>query len=72
MRPVPLQFGGGLLESVAQAAAIAASLVLVLMVVALGTYAYKQLRGGGVEWPDEEPDDGEVRHGDSDDEWKYY
>jgi hypothetical protein len=65
-------FGGGLLESAAQAAVIASTLVLVLMLVALGGFAYKQLRGGGVEWPEEDPgNDDTGRSGDTD-EWDYY
>lgn len=74
MELLPLQsLGGGLLESVAQIAVAAGTLVLVLMVVAMGGYAYKQLRGGGVEWPDEqEEDEDSVSRGDADDEWDYY
>jgi hypothetical protein len=65
-------FGGGLLESAAQAAVIASTLVLVLMLVALGGFAYKQLRGGGVEWPEEDPgNDDTGRSGDAE-EWDYY
>ena len=61
------------MESFAPLVGIGASLVLVLMMVALGTYAYKQVRGDGVEWPDEvEQEDDEVRRGDPDDEWDYY
>jgi hypothetical protein len=74
MGPLLLQsFGGGLLGTLAQAAVLAGTLLLLLMCVALGGYAYKQLRGDGVEWPDETPeDDDEVRSGDADDEWDYY
>jgi hypothetical protein len=65
-------FGGGLLESAAQAAVIASTLVLILMLVALGGFAYNQLRGGGVEWPEEDPgNDDTGRSGDAD-EWDYY
>lgn len=66
--------GGGLVESVGQVAVIAGTLLLVLMVVALGWFAYASLRGDGVEWPDDEPADGAdgVRRGGDDDEWKYY
>lgn len=65
-------FGGGLLESAAQVAIIAGTLVLVLMLVALGGFAYKQLRGGGIEWPEEDPgNDDTGRSGDAD-EWDYY
>lgn len=65
--------GGGLLETVSQVAVLAGTLVLVLMVVALGSFAYKSLRGDGIEWPDEqEVEDDTVDPGDEDDEWKYY
>ena len=72
MAPLLLQAFGGPLESVAQVAVIAGTLVLALMIVAMASYAYKQLRGGGVEWPDEETDDDSVSRGDTDDEWDYY
>ena len=70
-------FGGGLLESAAQAAVIASTLVLVLMLVALGGFAYKSLSGDGITWPEDVDDDaGEegqgLRKGDQDDEWDYY
>ncbi|MFB6309936.1 MAG: hypothetical protein ABEH64_02010 [Salinirussus sp.] len=68
----PLALGGGLLESVGQAAAIAGTGLLVLMLVALGAYGYKQLRGGGVDWPDEDEETDGVTRGDDDDEWDYY
>jgi hypothetical protein len=64
--------GGGVFQSAIQLVLAAGSLVLLLMIVALGGYAYKQLRGGGVEWPDDEPDDDGVTSGDADDEWDYY
>lgn len=52
--------------------AIAGTLVLVLMLVAMGGYLYKSLTGG-VEWPeDREEDDDAVRRGDEDEEWDYY
>ena len=43
-----------------------------LVFVALGGYAYEQLRGDGVEWPDEESEgeDGITSDG-TDDEWDY-
>ena len=65
-------FGGGLLESAAQAAVIASTLVLVLMLVALGGFAYKQLRGGGVEWPEEDPGHDDTGRSGDGDEWDYY
>jgi len=73
MDPTTLQTGGGLPEVVGGALGLAASLVLVMMVVALGAFAYKSLRGDGIEWPeDREEDDEEVRAGSDDDEWEYY
>ena len=62
--------GGGVLETAGRLAATAGSLLLVLMLVALGGYAYKQLRGDGVEWPNKEGEDG-ITSGDTDDEWDY-
>jgi hypothetical protein len=74
MTPLLLQsLGGGLLETLAQAAVLAGTLLLLLMLVALGAYAYKQTRGDGVEWPDETPEDeDDVQSGSTDDEWDYY
>jgi hypothetical protein len=69
-----LQLGGsGLLESISQVAVIGGTLVLVLMLVALGAFAYKSVRGDGIRWPDDvdDEDDGTVRRNHSDDEWKY-
>ncbi len=69
-----LQLGGGLLESVGQAAAIAAMGLLLLMLLALAGYAFRYLRGGGIEWPTDEQEgdaDGVVR-GNDDDEWDFY
>lgn len=70
MLPV-LQAGtSGLVESFAQVAMLGATVVLVLMLVALGGFAYKSLRGDGIRWPDDiEEDDGVTRS--DDDEWKY-
>ena len=64
--------GGGVLETVGRLAATAGSLLLVLMLVAFGGYAYKQLRGDGVEWPDEESEgEGGITSDGTDDEWDY-
>jgi hypothetical protein len=66
-------FGDGVFGSAIQVVLGAGSVILVLMLVALGGYAYKQLRGDGVEWPDEDPEHDEgVKSGDADDEWDYY
>lgn len=71
MKPLPVV--GGWLEMAGQAATIAAMGLLVLMFVAMGGYAYKQLRGGGVEWPEESADEGDgLSSGGDDDEWDYY
>ena len=51
---------------------IAGTVVLVLMLVALGGFASKSLTGG-VEWPeDKEQDPDALRRGDDEDEWEYY
>ena len=69
-----LQAGSGFVESIGQVAVLAGTLVLVLMLVAMIGIAHKHLRGGGIEWPDEDEsdDEGGLSRGDSDDEWKYY
>lgn len=61
-------------ESVAGVAVAAGTVVLLLMLVALGAFAYKQLRGDGIRWPDEiEDEDGDgVTQGSDDDEWEFY
>lgn len=66
-------FDAGLFETVSQLVVTAGTVILILMLVALGAFAYKSLRGDGIEWPDdrEEADD-EVHHGTDDDEWDYY
>lgn len=51
---------------------IAGTVVLVLMLVALGGFVYKSLTGG-IEWPeDREEEEGALRRGGEDDEWEYY
>jgi len=67
-----LQAGSGLLDPVSGALALASSVVMVLMIVALVGIAYRHFRGGGIEWPDDEPEDEDVSRGEADDEWKYY
>ena len=63
---------GGLTESFAQVVVGAGAIVLLLMFVALGAFAYRSLNGG-VEWPDDQPDDDEdgVSRSGDDEEWKY-
>ncbi len=51
---------------------LASVAVLLLLIAALVGFAYKSMTGG-VDWPDEEPEDDEtLKRGDSDDEWDYY
>lgn len=66
----PLQ--GALPEYLIDLVGIAGTLVLVLMVVAIGAMVYRHLTGG-IEWPDDKKeDDDEVSRGSQDDEWDYY
>lgn len=69
-----LPFDSGLLESAAQLAVIAGTLVLLLLVVAFGAFVYKSVIGDGIEWPEdrEEAADDTVTQGSDDDDWKYY
>lgn len=71
-----LQAGSGLPESAGQLVGVAASVILLLMLVALGGFAYKSLRGDGIRWPDDEDvdegEDGSVSRATDDDEWDYY
>lgn len=77
MAQFPIQLGSGLLESVGQIAAVAGTVVLLLILVGLGTFAYKSVIGDGVRWPDEreetngDENDG-VAQGSHEDDWKYY
>lgn len=65
------------LESVAGAAVVAGSALLLLALVSFGAFAYKSLTGG-VEWPNDENDENDgdegesVHAGDDADEWEYY
>lgn len=75
MSHVPLQIVAGLPESLAQVVVIAGTLVLMLVLVALGSFAYRSLREGGIRWPDEmdeDPGEDGARRGGPDDEWDYY
>jgi hypothetical protein len=75
---IQVGFDGGFLESIAQVAVVAGTVVLLLMVIALGGFAYKSLRGDGIRWPDDgddpelDDDDAVRRSTDEDSEWKYY
>lgn len=73
--PLIVLASGGIWDGIGGLVTLAGSFILVMMLVALGTYAYKHLQGDGVEWPDESPeeaDDGDLQQGSSDDEWDYY
>lgn len=63
----------GFPSGIAGVVAVAGMLVLGMIVLALGAFAYKSLTGG-IEWPeDKEPADDEARKSHSDDdEWDYY
>lgn len=54
----------------------AATLVLILLLVAFGGFVYRSVTGDGIPWPDEESDetaeDEGVERGRRDDEWEYY
>lgn len=63
----------GFPSGIAGVVAIAGVVVLAMIVLALGAFAYKSMTGG-IEWPeDREPADDEVTKSHSeDDEWDYY
>jgi hypothetical protein len=68
---VAVQLGGS--DLLPQLVGLAGTLVLLLVVVALGAFVYRSLTGG-VEWPeDDDQDDHTVRRSrDEDDEWEFY
>jgi hypothetical protein len=69
---VPLQLlGDGLTGSFAQIASSVAALVLVMMLVAMGGIAYRHFNGG-IEWPEDTEEEGDVRNAGDDEEWDYY
>ncbi|MFB6352640.1 MAG: hypothetical protein ABEJ92_00990 [Halobacteriales archaeon] len=61
----------GLPEFLPDLLGIAATVVLLLIVVAFGGFVYKSLTGG-IEWPDDREEDDALRRGGQDDEWDYY
>ncbi|MFC7209118.1 hypothetical protein ACFQL3_01040 [Natronoarchaeum sp. GCM10025321] len=66
-------FDSGLFETASQFVVTAGTVILLLMLVALGAFVYKSLRGDGITWPDDQEEtDDEVQHGSDDDDWKYY
>lgn len=51
---------------------LASVVVMLLILGALVGFVYKSMTGG-IEWPEEDPDEEEtLQRGDSDDEWDYY
>jgi hypothetical protein len=62
----------GLQNALGGAVALAGTVVLGLVLVALGAYVYRSVRGDGIEWPDDETDGDTLDRGDDDDEWDYY
>lgn len=63
---------GGLPDVVPNLIAIGGTVVLLLILVALGGVIYRSLTGG-IEWPEDRDDDPDsLRRGDEDDEWDYY
>ncbi|GGN94587.1 MULTISPECIES: hypothetical protein [Haloarcula] len=75
MEPLQLPFDSGFVEIAAQLVGAVGALVLLLLLVAFGGFAYKSLAGDGIRWPDEteeaEEEDGVTRGSDEDD-WKFY
>lgn len=63
----------GFPSGIAGVVAVAGMLVLGMIILALGAFAYKSLTSG-IEWPeDKEPADDEARKShNEDDEWDYY
>lgn len=62
----------GLPEFVPDLIGLAGTLVLLLILVAIGGFVYKSMTGG-VEWPEDEPEEEDaLRQGGKDDEWDYY
>jgi len=59
-------------ETVTDVIAVVGTLMLVLILVAFVGFAYKSLRGDGIEWPEDVEEEGGVQSGDEDDEWDYY
>ena len=73
MQNVPLSPAqAGFPEAVPDLVGLAGTLVLLLILVAIGSFVYKSLTGG-IEWPTDEPEDESgLRQGGEDDEWDYY
>lgn len=63
---------GGLTEAFSQVVVGAGAVVLLLMLVAIGGFAYKSLNGG-IEWPDEQSEEEQegISRASDDEEWKY-
>ncbi len=62
----------GIPEIIPDIVGIAATIVLLLMVLAFVGFVYRSLTGG-IEWPeDRKEDDDTLNRGDQDDEWDFY
>lgn len=68
--PAQLPVDSGLVEAAAQLVGIAGAVVLLLLLVAFGAFAYRSLRGE-MRWPDESDDEDAVSRSEDDDDWKY-
>ena len=72
MELAPQQLPSGLPEFVPDLIGLAGTLVLLLILLALGGVVYRTLTGG-IEWPeDREESEDAVRQGTQDEEWDYY
>jgi hypothetical protein len=72
LAPLQLPFAPDLVQSAAQLASIAGSVVLVMLLVAFGAFVYRSVLGDGIEWPgDVDDDEGGVSRAGDDEEWKY-
>ena len=70
--PALLPAQAGLPEAVPDLIGAASVIVLLLLLTAIGGMAYRRFTGG-IEWPEEQPEDPDpLRRGDEDDEWDYY
>jgi len=63
----------GIPDIVGDLVGIAGTVILLLILVAMGAFVYKSLTGG-VDWPDEDEreDEDDLTTGQNDDEWDYY
>lgn len=73
MEPEVAVAQAGLPEVVPDLIGLAGTFVLVIMLAAMAGIAYKHFTGG-IEWPDEAPEDDDegLRRGGDEEEWEYY